>query len=226
MSVVVRDDLAEAHRLAWEHIAAPGQLVVGRRASRARRYCPAGDRRRRPAGAVGRRHLDRTARPRARRAACGSRRRLPSRPSRRHDDRRRVPRRRRRARRAPVRRAVRDRVDRRCGRPLLSQHRRRGAAATGADRRSTDGKRAPSAWRRPSSTGCRSPSRPMRWPRSFRPTPRSPTSSSTPGAWPTPSTCRAPEMVDPDWSRRPGGLSRAQMELVAARLTRLRDCFY
>lgn len=34
------------------------------------------------------------------------------------------------------------------------------------------------------------------------------------------------EMVHPDWSRRPGGLSRAQMELVAARLTRLRDCFY
>jgi hypothetical protein len=34
------------------------------------------------------------------------------------------------------------------------------------------------------------------------------------------------EMVDPGWSRRPGGLSRAQMELVAARLTRLRDCFY
>jgi hypothetical protein len=33
-------------------------------------------------------------------------------------------------------------------------------------------------------------------------------------------------MVDPDWSRRPGGLSRAQMELVAARVTRLRDCFY
>jgi hypothetical protein len=33
-------------------------------------------------------------------------------------------------------------------------------------------------------------------------------------------------MVDPDWKRRPGGLSRAQMELVAARLTRLRDCFY
>ncbi len=27
-------------------------------------------------------------------------------------------------------------------------------------------------------------------------------------------------------ARRPGGLSRAQMELVAARLTRLRDCFY
>jgi hypothetical protein len=36
----------------------------------------------------------------------------------------------------------------------------------------------------------------------------------------------AEEMVDPDWSRRPGGLSRAQMELVAARLTRMRDCFY
>ena len=36
----------------------------------------------------------------------------------------------------------------------------------------------------------------------------------------------AAEMLDPAWSRRPGGLSRAQMELVAARLTRLRDCFY
>jgi hypothetical protein len=34
------------------------------------------------------------------------------------------------------------------------------------------------------------------------------------------------DMVDPDWRRRPGGLSRAQMELVAARLTKLRDCFY
>lgn len=34
------------------------------------------------------------------------------------------------------------------------------------------------------------------------------------------------QMVHPDWTRRPGGLSRAQMELVAARLTRLRDCFY
>jgi hypothetical protein len=34
------------------------------------------------------------------------------------------------------------------------------------------------------------------------------------------------EMLDPAWSRRAGGLSRAQMELVAARLTRLRDCFY
>jgi hypothetical protein len=34
------------------------------------------------------------------------------------------------------------------------------------------------------------------------------------------------EMVDPDWRRRDGGLSRAQMELVAARLTKLRDCFY
>jgi hypothetical protein len=36
----------------------------------------------------------------------------------------------------------------------------------------------------------------------------------------------ADDMVDPDWRRRPGGLSRAQMELVAARLTKLRDCFY
>ena len=35
-----------------------------------------------------------------------------------------------------------------------------------------------------------------------------------------------PEMVDPAWSRRPDGMSRAQMELVAARLTKLRDCFY
>jgi hypothetical protein len=35
-----------------------------------------------------------------------------------------------------------------------------------------------------------------------------------------------PEMVDPAWSRRQGGLSRAQMELVAARVTKLRDCFY
>jgi hypothetical protein len=34
------------------------------------------------------------------------------------------------------------------------------------------------------------------------------------------------DMVDPAWTRRPGGLSRAQMELVAARLTKLRDCFY
>jgi hypothetical protein len=34
------------------------------------------------------------------------------------------------------------------------------------------------------------------------------------------------EMVDPAWTRRPDGLSRAQMELVAARLTKLRDCFY
>jgi hypothetical protein len=34
------------------------------------------------------------------------------------------------------------------------------------------------------------------------------------------------EMLQPDWTRRPGGLSRAQMELVAARLTKLRECFY
>jgi hypothetical protein len=34
------------------------------------------------------------------------------------------------------------------------------------------------------------------------------------------------EMVDPAWTRRAGGLSRAHMELVAARVTRLRDCFY
>jgi hypothetical protein len=35
-----------------------------------------------------------------------------------------------------------------------------------------------------------------------------------------------PEMVDPAWRRRPGGLSRAQMELVAARVAQLRECFY
>jgi hypothetical protein len=34
------------------------------------------------------------------------------------------------------------------------------------------------------------------------------------------------EMVHPDWQRRPGGLSRAQMELVAARVAQLRECFY
>lgn len=34
------------------------------------------------------------------------------------------------------------------------------------------------------------------------------------------------DMVDPAWTRRVGGLSRAQMELVAARVTKLRDCFY
>lgn len=34
------------------------------------------------------------------------------------------------------------------------------------------------------------------------------------------------EMVDPDWTRRSGGLSRAQMELVAARVAQLRECFY
>jgi hypothetical protein len=36
----------------------------------------------------------------------------------------------------------------------------------------------------------------------------------------------AEEMADPAWTRRPDGLSRAQMELVAARLTQLRECFY
>jgi hypothetical protein len=34
------------------------------------------------------------------------------------------------------------------------------------------------------------------------------------------------DMVHPDWCRRRGGLTRAQMELVAARVTLLRDCFY
>jgi hypothetical protein len=34
------------------------------------------------------------------------------------------------------------------------------------------------------------------------------------------------EMVHPDWSRREGGLTRAQMELVAARVAQLRECFF
>jgi hypothetical protein len=34
------------------------------------------------------------------------------------------------------------------------------------------------------------------------------------------------EMRHADWSRRPGGLTRAQMELVAARVAQLRECFY
>ena len=36
----------------------------------------------------------------------------------------------------------------------------------------------------------------------------------------------AEEMIHPDWSRRAGGLSRSQMELVAARVAQLRECFY
>ncbi len=35
-----------------------------------------------------------------------------------------------------------------------------------------------------------------------------------------------PDMVHAAWSRRPGGLTRAQMELVAARVAHLRECFY
>lgn len=34
------------------------------------------------------------------------------------------------------------------------------------------------------------------------------------------------EMIHPDWSRRPGGLTRAQTELVASRVAQLRECFY
>lgn len=36
----------------------------------------------------------------------------------------------------------------------------------------------------------------------------------------------AAEMIHPDWMRRPGGLSRPQTELVAARVAQLRECFY
>ncbi len=34
------------------------------------------------------------------------------------------------------------------------------------------------------------------------------------------------EMVHADWMRRPGGLTRPQTELVAARIAQLRECFY
>lgn len=34
------------------------------------------------------------------------------------------------------------------------------------------------------------------------------------------------EMIHPDWSRRPGGLTRPQTELVASRVAQLRECFY
>lgn len=34
------------------------------------------------------------------------------------------------------------------------------------------------------------------------------------------------EMVHPDWTRRAGGLTRPQMEVVAARVAQLRECFY
>jgi hypothetical protein len=34
------------------------------------------------------------------------------------------------------------------------------------------------------------------------------------------------QMIHPDWTRRLDGLTRAQMELVAARVSQLRDCFY
>lgn len=36
----------------------------------------------------------------------------------------------------------------------------------------------------------------------------------------------ADRMFDPNWSRREGGLSRPQTELVAARVAQLRECFY
>ncbi len=36
----------------------------------------------------------------------------------------------------------------------------------------------------------------------------------------------ASQMFDPNWSRRDGGLSRPQTELVAARVAQLRECFY
>lgn len=36
----------------------------------------------------------------------------------------------------------------------------------------------------------------------------------------------AAEMIHADWMRRPGGLTRPQTELVAARVAQLRECFY
>ncbi len=35
-----------------------------------------------------------------------------------------------------------------------------------------------------------------------------------------------PEMGQPDWMRRPGGLTRPEAELIAARIAQLRECFY
>jgi hypothetical protein len=34
------------------------------------------------------------------------------------------------------------------------------------------------------------------------------------------------EMIHADWMRRPGGLTRPQTELIAARIAQLRECFY
>jgi hypothetical protein len=34
------------------------------------------------------------------------------------------------------------------------------------------------------------------------------------------------DMVHPDWIRRPGGVTRAQMEVVAARIALVRECFF
>ncbi len=50
--------------------------------------------------------------------------------------------------------------------------------------------RGPNVWRPRGSTGSRSPSRPTRWRRWSRRTPQFPRSTGTPGAWVTPSTCR------------------------------------
>ena len=36
----------------------------------------------------------------------------------------------------------------------------------------------------------------------------------------------AEEMIDPTWQRREGGLTRPQVELVASRVSQLRECFY
>jgi hypothetical protein len=36
----------------------------------------------------------------------------------------------------------------------------------------------------------------------------------------------APAMTDPTWTRRDGAMSRPQIELVAARVAQLRECFY
>ena len=226
MSVIVRDDLAEAHRLAWAHLAAPGSWWSG-----AERLELAGTALMAIADAdplppwVGVTSTDRVG-ARAARAGAGARPRLPPRPSRRNDDPRPLPRRGGRARRAPVRGALRHRVDRRRRRPLLPQHRRRRAAPAShrpAGRRPTNAR---SGWRRRSSTGFRWPSRRIRSRRWCRRTRRCRVSTANTWRMADAQYMPSAEMVKPDWSRRPGGLSRAQMELVAARLTKLRDCFY
>ena len=222
----VRADLADAHRLAWEHIAAPGTWWSGAErvelASTALLaiadpdppppWIPVSSTGRLPSNLiapVAAHDVD-----------------VPHRPSRRHDDRVGLPGRGRRARRAAVRRALRDLLDRRRGGPLLPQHRVSRAAVAATGRRSTDTAAARTSGDRALQLGARrrAGGRGRGGGPGVHRGPGRAAQHVADGA--TPSTCRRTRWCDPDWRRRPGGLSRAQMELVAARLTKLRDCFY